>query len=214
MSSTDDVRDERDEGEGNERDEGGSIIIPGEGEEDLERVRKERDEYLAAAQRARADYVNLQRRMESQFADARRDALSRMALDVLAVLDDLERAIEHAGEGWDSDAVLHGLGLVRDKFFATLERYGIKRIEAMGESFDHNYHDAIAESPTDEVEPGIYALCHNRADRFEFRSTRSSGEWRVPWNPPGLAPVLPDQPANHVSEALTVGGPPADESSV
>ncbi len=133
-------------------DPGRSIIIPGE--EDPDQVRKERDEYLAAAQRARADYLNLQRRMEAQFADVRRDAIAGMALEVLAVLDDLERAIDHAEENGESEGLLDGLALVRDKFLATLERYGIKRVEAMGAPFDHTYHDAIAESPTDEVEPG------------------------------------------------------------
>ncbi len=135
-----------------EENGGPSIIIPGEG--NIDAIRRERDEYLETARRARADYLNLQRRMEQQFADCRRDALAQMALDVLAVLDDLERAIDHVKDQRESPALVDGLNLVRDKFVATLERYEIRRVEALGEPFDHNYHDAVAEQPTAEAEPG------------------------------------------------------------
>lgn len=144
------------------------IIIPGGAgtPEDLDTLRRERDEYLTAAQRARADYVNLERRMNSQFAAARDDAQARLALEVLSVLDDLERALEHAGEGGeggegsrggrgeDYAGLVQGVALVRDKFVAVLERFGIKRIEALGRPFDHNYHAAVAQQPTDEAEAG------------------------------------------------------------
>jgi molecular chaperone GrpE len=142
------------------------IIIPGddvrgddhaetaEGGETIDSLRKERDEYLEAARRARADYKNLQRRMETGFANTRRDALSGLALDMLGVLDDVERAIEHA-EGSDSDeGLLEGVRLVRDKFVSTLSRYGVTKIDALGEAFDHNYHDAIARQPAGEAAPG------------------------------------------------------------
>jgi len=122
--------------------------------EELRSVRKERDEYLEMAKRARADYLNLQRRMESQFAAARADAQGRLARDVVSVLDDLERAIAHAEEATDAESLLSGLRQVREKFLATLGRYEITPIEAEGRPFDHNYHHAIAEQPTDEAEPG------------------------------------------------------------
>ncbi|MHC4712618.1 MAG: nucleotide exchange factor GrpE [Planctomycetota bacterium] len=160
MSGDKEIRSEGEPNEGldepaapaGEENGGPSIIIPGEG--NIDAIRKQRDEYLETARRARADYVNLQRRMEQQFADCRRDALAQMALDVLVVLDDLERAIDHVKEQRESAALADGLNLVRDKFLATLDRYEIKRIEALGEPFDHNYHDAVAEQPTGEAEPG------------------------------------------------------------
>jgi len=130
------------------------IIVPGGDVDDIEILRRERDEYLEAARRARADYVNLQRRMDSQFSAARQDARASMALDVLTILDDLERALEHGRQGEDYDGLLEGVALVRDKFVSMLDRYEIKRIDALGESFDHNFHDAIAEQPTDQADPG------------------------------------------------------------
>lgn len=129
------------------------IIIPGEDDLDIETLRRERDEYLENAQRARADYVNLQRRMQALFGEAGEAARTEFALDMLGILDDLERALEHGREGQDSGLV-EGVVLVRDKFLAALERYRIRPVGALGEPFDHNVHDAVAEQPTDEAPPG------------------------------------------------------------
>jgi len=129
------------------------IIVPGEEDADIETLRRQRDEYLEAARRARADYVNLQRRMQAEFSEAREAARSEFALDMLNILDDLERALEHGREGPDSGLV-EGVALVREKFLATLERYGIKPVDALGKPFDHNLHEALAEQPTEEAPPG------------------------------------------------------------
>lgn len=144
-----------DETSGGDRDEDAPrIIIPGEGPGDLETLRRERDEYLETARRARADYMNLQRRMQTHYDEAREAARTEFSLDMLAILDDLERALEHAEESGEGGGLGEGVALVRDKFLAALERYGIRPVDAMGEPFDHNLHDAVAEQPTDRAEPG------------------------------------------------------------
>lgn len=130
------------------------IIVPGDQEADIEEILRQRDEYLAMAKRARADYMNLRRRMHSEQQDASETARSEFAMDMLTILDDLERAIEHARNDQDDSGLAEGVALVRDKFLATLGRYGITPIAALGEPFDHNMHDAVAQQPTDQVEPG------------------------------------------------------------
>lgn len=121
---------------------------------ELEKARRERDEYLELARRARADYQNLQKRSEAQAAAVRKEAQQRFALDVIAVLDDLERAIEHARGAPDAGGFLKGMELVRQNFLAVLAGYGIAPIEADGQAFDHNLHHAIAEQPTEDVPAG------------------------------------------------------------
>ncbi len=127
---------------------------PVEETDDLQRLLQERDQYIELARRARADYVNLQRRTDMQASAVRKEAEQRFALDMIAVLDDLERAMEHADAADNTKAVLEGVALVRDNFLAALARYGITPISARGEAFDHNLHHAIAEQPTDDVAPG------------------------------------------------------------
>jgi len=122
--------------------------------EELAKVQRERDEYLDLARRARADYQNLHRRVEAQSAAVRKEAQQRFALDMIAILDDLERALEHIRQGQDIRAIRKGVELVRENFLAALAGYGITPIEAMGAEFDHNLHHAIAEEPTEAAPAG------------------------------------------------------------
>jgi len=140
-----------DAGEGAGETTAAAATVPAE---ELDAVKRERDEFLDLAKRARADYANLVRRSEDQRKAARLEAESRMALDMISVLDDLERALVHAKEATDAEAIIDGISLVRDKFLATLARYGVKPIEAEGAQFDHNLHHAVAEQKTDEVPAG------------------------------------------------------------
>ncbi len=152
------------------------VDVPGEKRvdtsEDIARIEKERDDYLDMARRARADYVNLQRRMETQFAAARDDARAEMALDMLMILDDIERALEHGREGNDYEGLMDGIALVREKFLATLGRFDIKPIDPLGKPFDHNFHHAIAEQPTDEAEPGTVVAVAQKGYTFGNRLLR------------------------------------------
>lgn len=146
------------------------ILLP----DDISKIESERDEYLEMARRARADYNNLQRRTETQLAAARSDARAEMALDMLTILDDLERALDHAGEGQDYNGLVDGIGLVRDKFLAVLARYRIAPIDATGAPFDHNYHHAMAEMETEDAEPGTVIAVTQKGYTLADRLLRPS----------------------------------------
>jgi len=125
----------------------------------LEEAEKQRDEYLSLAQRARADYQNLERRIQAQSESARDAVKQEFARDMLTSLDELEMAIKHSREGVDCEGIIKGLELVRQKFLATLARHGIEPVAAEGAPFDHNIHHAIAEHPTDDAAPGtVFAV--------------------------------------------------------
>ena len=120
----------------------------------IAKLEKERDEYLDLARRARADYMNLQRRIDAQRAAIRSEVAQRFALDMIAVLDDLDRALEHASEIREAEGLVKGIMLVRQNFLAALARHGIAPIEAVGAVFDPNLHHAIAEQPSDDAPTG------------------------------------------------------------
>jgi len=70
---------------------------------------------------------------------------------VLPVLDDLERALQNRPA---DDAWANGVELVARKFQNILDMEGVKKIEAKGAAFDPNFHEAISNEPSDEVESG------------------------------------------------------------
>ena len=114
--------------------------------DDLAQAIRQRDEYLDQLQRARADFVNYQKRAKAQ-ADADRVYLIKpLALDILAALDNFDRAIETARAGGAS-AIAEGLGMVEKQFVDALNKHGVEPIPALGQPFDPNFHEAIMQQP-------------------------------------------------------------------
>jgi molecular chaperone GrpE len=114
--------------------------------DDLAQVIRQRDEYLDQLQRARADFVNYQKRAKAQ-ADADRVYLIKpLALDILNALDNFDRAIETARAGGAS-AIAEGLVMVEKQFVAALNKHGVEPIPAIGQPFDPNFHEAIMQQP-------------------------------------------------------------------
>ncbi|MFZ5818673.1 MAG: nucleotide exchange factor GrpE [Chloroflexota bacterium] len=117
----------------------------------LEEAQARAAENLDGWQRAQAEFVNyknrVQRDREMDYASMKGDILKK----VLPVLDDLERALANrpAGDSWAD-----GMELIARKFQNALEAEGVKRIEAAGQPFDPNVHEAISSEPSDEVESG------------------------------------------------------------
>ncbi|MCJ7543119.1 MAG: nucleotide exchange factor GrpE [Phycisphaerae bacterium] len=129
---------------------------PPQAPEAAESLRAERDDLLARLQRVSADYLNYQKRVQRDIADAREFANADLIKSLLAVLDDMERALEaaKANHGAD-DPLLVGMQLVYDKAVATLGQYGLLVIKAAGEPFDPYKHRALHHEPSDAQPPGV-----------------------------------------------------------
>lgn len=99
---------------------------------------------------ARADTENVRRRLEQQAEDRGKFAVANFAKDVLGVADNLRRALDAvppaAREGNDiANTLTVGVEMTEREMLSTLERYGIRQIQAMGERFDPNLHQAMME---------------------------------------------------------------------
>jgi molecular chaperone GrpE len=99
--------------------------------------------YLANWQRAEADFINYKRRSEQEKEEISKFASSVLVLNILPVLDDLERAFDSipprlAKHGW-----VGGIRLIDRKLRATLETQGLSQIHALGEPFDPHLHEAV-----------------------------------------------------------------------
>ena len=98
---------------------------------------------LAGWQRTQADFMNFKRRSEQEREEFIRFANASLMLEILPVLDDLERALEHVPAKLASIAWVDGVNLIYRKFKATLEAQGLTQIEALGKPFDPNLHEAV-----------------------------------------------------------------------
>ena len=110
------------------------------------------DEYLALAQRTQADFDNFRRRNESVRADAFADGQRTVAKAMLAVLDNLERAL--AAPAAEGDALRTGVEMTHKQMIAALEKLGVSVIDRLGEKFDPNLEDAVIQGTAEEGEPG------------------------------------------------------------
>ena len=90
---------------------------------------------LAAAQdaalRAQADAVNIQRRSEQEIEKARKFALERFCGDLLSVVDNLERALESAGDDQAIASLLEGIELTRKGLMDVLVKYGVESVDPL-----------------------------------------------------------------------------------
>lgn len=93
--------------------------------------------------RAAAEFINYKRRTEQERAETQRRANSTLILDLLPVLDDLERALANVPDGEAEDEWVKGTRLVQRKFHQILERQGVTAIEAVGQPFDPALHEAV-----------------------------------------------------------------------
>lgn len=98
---------------------------------------------LAGWQRAQADFINFKKRSEQERGDLTRFANANLMLELLPVLDDMERALEHTPAKLASIAWVDGVNLIYRKFKASLEAQGLAQIEALGKPFDPNLHEAV-----------------------------------------------------------------------
>jgi molecular chaperone GrpE len=124
--------------------------------EDLAGLRaraQERDQFLALLQRTQADFENYQKRSQRERESERRYWHAPLALDLLPVIDNLDRAMVAAKQAGESGPLVQGVGLVQTQLLDMLKRHGITPIDALGKPFDPNLHQAIMQQPSADYPP-------------------------------------------------------------
>jgi molecular chaperone GrpE len=128
-------------------------------EKQLTEAQSRTAEYKDGWQRSVAEFQNYRRRVEAGNAETYRMAVGNVIKRYLPVLDDMERAIESrpADLPWAD-----GVELIYRKLLSILEAEGVMRMEAEGQKFDPNFHEAIAQEPVEGVECGtVIAVIRN-----------------------------------------------------
>jgi molecular chaperone GrpE len=134
-------------------------------EEDLTSLmqRVQEQEQIAAENhdkflRTLADFDNYRRRTRQEMEDASRYANQKLITDLLPVLDNFERALQHSEGNGGGEAVREGVLLIHKQLYDTLAKHGIEPIDAVGKPFDPQYHEAIMRvEPVPGQKPGTVA---------------------------------------------------------
>lgn len=117
----------------------------------LEEERRKGEEVTLHLRRLQADFDNYRRRMMAEQSRWQELALSRFFLELLPVLDDLERAVASAGEG-TGDPFRRGVEMILSRFQAVLEGAGVVPVESRGVPFDPAVHEAFERVEGEEFE--------------------------------------------------------------
>jgi molecular chaperone GrpE len=117
----------------------------------LEKEKKENyDKFLRSA----ADIENMRKRQKRELEDAKTESKFKALKEMLPVVDNLERAVEHATQGGDIDPKLkgfvEGVQLVLRQFTNAFERLEVQAVDAMDQPFDPNQHEAISQQESDK----------------------------------------------------------------
>jgi molecular chaperone GrpE len=129
----------------------------------LAEAKSEAAEFKDKLLRTLAEMENLRKRTEREVIDARVYGIAGFARDVLAVADNMHRALEAIGpelrESADPKvrALIEGVELTERELLKTLEKNGVKKFSPRGEKFDPNVHQAMYELPTSDQPPGQVA---------------------------------------------------------
>ena len=121
---------------------------------ELNEAKAKADEYLDGWQRTLAEFANYKKRLEREQEQVYQNAVGNVVKRYLPIVDDLERALNNRPAYNDDTAWLAGIQLIYQKMLAALEVDGIKVMEAEGQLFDPNLHEAIATVPSDDRESG------------------------------------------------------------
>ena len=144
-----------------------SAAPPAAGSDDeLARLRAREDDLL----RALAELQNVNRRRKQEAEAAVRFAAEPLVRELLAVLDDFERALRAFPSG--DDPLRAGVALVHDRLVKILEKEGLEPIRPLGDPFDPELHDAIAHLPIPGAAPGSVVEVAVPGYRFRDRVLR------------------------------------------
>jgi molecular chaperone GrpE len=101
-------------------------------------------ELTASLQRIQAEFINYKARVESEKATLSQFSKSQVIKDLLPVIDDLERALNHAPEELSENKWAQGVHKVYGRLQKQLEKLGVTKIEALNQPFDPNLHEAVS----------------------------------------------------------------------
>lgn len=146
--------------------------------EELNKKIQEQEETIKSLQEKllylQADFENFKRIKNKEKQDLLKFGNEILIKELLPIVDNLERALEHASKTDDPKGIHDGVGMVLNEFLRVLERTGVSRIEAVGKKFDPNLHEAFYQEERADVEPDTVLSEHQKGYVLNGRLIRPS----------------------------------------
>ena len=120
-------------------------------QEQSEAAKEPEEDESTRYMRLMADFQNYKKRVEKEKSDIYSYANEKLAIELLAVLDNFERALEHEGE---DVSFKEGMEMIFKQLYGVMEKAGLQEIPALGEEFDPNFHNAVMTEEAGEYESG------------------------------------------------------------
>ena len=140
----------------------------------LEGKEKEIEELKEKLLYHQADFENFKKLKAKEKQEALRFGNETLIKELLPVIDNLERAIEHAGKTDEAKAIAEGVALTLNGFLKVLEKFDVSRVEAKGKKFDPNLHEAVYQEESEQVEPGTVIAEFQKGYMMDGRLLRPS----------------------------------------
>lgn len=123
--------------------------------------------------RLQAEMQNVRQRTSREVADERRYGALPVLRGLLPVVDNVDRAIEAAGQNSDADSLLEGFRLVRQQLESVLTQHNCELIDAEGAEFDPDMHEAILQQPSEDIPAGAVTMVTQTGYRLHDRVVRA-----------------------------------------
>jgi molecular chaperone GrpE len=136
--------------------------------EELEAARRERDQYLDALQRLKAEFENSRKRQERERVRVLSMASESLVQELLPVLDNLDRALEAGGD------IREGVQATRDQLADVLGDEGLLPVASDGQPFDPNVHEAVMSQVSEEHEEGTIIQTFQRGYLLNGKPIRTA----------------------------------------
>lgn len=121
---------------------------------ELEEKSKMMDDYFSSLQNVSADFENYKKRVERERAEWIKFANEGLILDLLASVDNFERALKAANENKNYESLRKGTEMIYREMMGVLRKNGLEEIKALGENFDPYKHEAVAQTTRKDCEDG------------------------------------------------------------
>ncbi len=121
----------------------------------LEEKEKQIEELKQKLLYQQADFENFKKLKAREKQEVLRFGNETLIKELLPVIDNLERAVEHAGKTDEAKSIAEGVALTLNGFLKVLEKFDVSRIDATGKKFDPNIHEAVYQEESDKAKPGM-----------------------------------------------------------
>ena len=143
-------------------------------EEELEAEREKTKEHLNRLKYLQADFENYRKRLEKEIKEAIQRSNEKLVACLIDIMDDLESAIAAGETTENNDVLLEGIKMIHKNLDKLLEKEGLERLECIGQTFNPNIHEVLAEVPTKELQSGTVLEEARKGFMFKGRLLRPS----------------------------------------